>query len=676
MKKGVREFESNINRIAINDKNETGAQYYESDYGGSKTQYIELIKSIINNNRNRSIPPYSVIIPVVFNGSTDLTATFLGEQIEKEAAQILTKQLELCKGTKDFKDDQNAFENFLNLLVEFRKNKNAPEHLDKIHKYLNELERIIESSPGIDMKISNIRTEISHLPLIDEERLLKIVFDIIEFVSKYKIAFLFMYDECDDWLSKLEDESIWSKNFLKRQYFFRKLLDRLSNFRLYQIFCLTPRVYNSIRSDQSDRAPGIQRISSEMMKVSSSGPYVHIREQGVYQDDEAEEAMLKWLIILEKAYKKADDEIFNTFLLTLKNKIDKKLSRRKANQAIISSIRSFINLTDEIKHGQNEYNTAEKHRSHYLTIGKIIEPIFASYLNFLNFHFIKKHVDVGEGKLIDGKFMAVKGGKIELYAEIKSFSNPESFDLGKSKQVINCVKNKNSKVIFFLFCKDLTEEYVSECIHKWKNFGYIDPDIDIQLIIPIIINDQTLLNCLVGLGKINYSQLNEKFEDFDKLLRLMNKDFHGKLTNLFPTEEEIPTEEETQTIIKSSEEPIKPTISFPNESYLNLLTELKSINETSKRTAIEIIICLGNKNKVYSYRTINAIKNLIKQPLLKNSFDEALEYLKQHNIIKEKNERVEFNWDYFDKSDIKNNPESLMIQVFKELINIIKEEPE
>jgi len=665
MKKGFREFDNNIRRIATNDKNETGAQYYESEYGGSKTQYIELIKSIIYDNRISKNPPYSCTIPVVFNGTVDLTATFLGEQIENETARILTKQIELYQDSEDFKDDTYSFENFLNLLVEFRKAKNAPEHLDKINRNLIELERIIESSPGIDKKISNIRYEISQLPLIDEERLLKIVFDIMAFASKYKIVFLFMYDECDDWLSKVEEDSIWSKNFLKRQYFFRKLLDRLSDFRLYQIFCLTSRVFESIRSEQSDRAPGIQRLSTEMMKVTPSGSYVHVREQGVYQDDEAQEAVLKWLILLEKAYKKADLEIFSTFLPTLENKIDKKLSRRKANQAIISSIKSFINLTDEIKQGQNEYNTAEKHGTHYLTIGNIIEPIFSSFLNFLNFHFVKKHIDVGNGKLIDGKFMAIKGGNIEIFAEIKSFGEPESFDLGKSKQVINCVKNKNSIVIFFIFCKNLTEDFVRKSLHKWKNFGYFDSNIDLQLIIPIIINDQTLLNCLVGLGKTNYTQLSEKFEDFDKLLRLLNKDFHGKLTNLFLTEEE-----EIPIVKKNSDAKPPPQVQFKEESYLELLKKLRNIDETSKRTAVEIITSMGSRNKVYSYRTIKTVKNSIKQPLLKNSFDEALEYLKLNNIIREKNERIEFNWDYFDKSDCKNDPESLMIQIFKEIQNI------
>jgi len=667
MKKSIREFSENIKRIALSDKNETGTQFYESDYGGSKTQYIELIKSLIDDNKNRNEPPYPRIIPVVFNGSVDLTASYLGEKIENETAKILTRQLELSEGSQTIETDSHAFEKFMNLLVDFRNAKNAPEHLDKIYKNLSDLERIIDNSPRITDKISDIRKEISKLPLIDEERLLKIVFDIMEFASKYRIVYLFMYDECDDWLSKVEEESVWADNFLKRQYFFRKLLDRLSNFRLYQIFCLTPRVYETIRSEKSDNVPGIQRLSTEMMKGSSTGSYVHIREEGVYQDDEALEAVLKWLIIMEKAFKKADDEIFNAFLPTLKEKIDNKLSRRKANLAVISSIRSFINLTDEIKHGQDEYSTAEKMSSVYMTIGNFIEDVFASYLNFLNFNFIKKHFSVGDGKLIDGKFMTTKAGKIEIFAEIKSFGKLESFRREKVEQVINCVNNKQSKAIFFLFCRDLTEKYVMDNFHKWKNFGHIDSDIDLEMIIPIIISDQTLLNCLVGLGKISHSQLNDKFEDFDKLLRLMNKDFHGKLTNLFTIDEEIPVIEKPL----KEEKPL--LLEFGKESYLTLLKKLKSIDDTTRRTAVEIILNVGTKDKVYSNRTIKVVKNLIKQPLLKRSFDEALEFLKKHNIMREKNERIEIHWDYFDKTDIKNDPEGLMIQIFKETISVIQE---
>ena len=50
------------------------------------------------------------------------------------------------------------------------------------------------------------------------------------------------------------------------------------------------------------------------------------------------------------------------------------------------------------------------------------------------------------------------------------------------------IKFGRVQAIFFLFCRDLTEKYVMDNFHKWKNFGHIDSDVDLELIIPIIIS--------------------------------------------------------------------------------------------------------------------------------------------------------------------------------------------
>ena len=672
MKRSISIFNENISKIGNSDEMETGSQFYITDFGGSKTQFIELIKSIIDENIERDEPPFDRLIPLTFNGSIDLTAHNLGEKIEHDTARILTRQLEILKRDPTSKVDPHAFENFMNLLLEFRKVKNAPEHLEKIQNNLADIERLSDGSTGLRMRISNIRQELSQLPIIDEERLLNIVLDIMEFASKYKIIYIFFFDECDDWLAKIEEESKWDPNFLKRQYFFRKLYDRISNLRLYQIYCFTPRVHEILRSERSDTAPGIQRISSDLIKVSATGSYVQIREQGVYQGIEATEAVLKWLVLLEKVYQQADKEIFISFLDVLIDKVENKLSRRKANSTIISSIKSYIQLTDDIKNGQNQYNMADRNPSHYLTIGNIIEKAFASYLNFLNFNFLKKHQDVGDGYKIDGRFMSVVGDETEIYAEIKSFKEPSSFSFDKAEQVIHCVKNPKSKAIFFLFCKELSEEFVHNKFHEWKNYGKIPYNAKIENIVFIVIQDQTLLNSLVGFEQVLPSQLNSKLENFDKLLRLLNKDFHGKLINIFPSREkifeDIPEREEDE----EDREIKKPDLT--KKSYSQLLIKLKSFNDTTIRTSVEVVKTLGSKSKIYSYRKLQTIKNQINSPLLKNSFEDAVEFLKQGNIIQETKDSLKFNWDVFDSADIKSDPEGLMTQIFNSLLKIIPDE--
>lgn len=668
MRQAIDKFNETIKKIGSADNPETGSLFYIAEYGGSKTQFIELINSIISDNKERNLPPFNRVIPIIFNGIIDLSATYLGEKIEEQTAKILSRELDLLEREGKSPQERHAFENFLNLLVEFRKVKNAPEHLDRIYSLLTDVERASDRTVGLDLRISKIRTELSQLPLIDEEKLLNIVFEIMKFASRYNVVYLFFFDECDEWLAKGEQESLWDQNFIKRQYFFRKLYDSLSELRLYQIYCFTPRIHESLRSEKSDSVPGIHRLSSDLTKyLSSSSSYSLIREEGIYQGNEAIEAVLKWLILLEKSFHSVDLSIFESFLDQLVNKIDNKLSRRKANGTIIAAIRAYIQLAEYITYGQNQYESARKTPSHHLTIGNIIEDTFASYLNFLNFNFEKRHQDVGGGKLVDGRFMGVKGRETSLFAEIKSFNRPEAFDISKTGQVIKCVQNLNQKVLFFLFCNELTYDFVKNKFYEWKMHGLITPDINLELINPIIFNDQTLLNCLVGFEKLPYYQLPEKFENFDILVRLLARDFHGKLMNLFPApikEFEIPSE-------VYEEEVITPKVSQA-DTYIKLLEKMKTYDDTTIRTAVDIITSLGTNNKVYTFRKEHVLKDNISS-LLKESFNDALALLKRINIIKESASGIHFNWDIFEKLDIKNDKEGLTIEVFKEFLKKIKD---
>ncbi len=668
MKQAIEKFNETIKRIGSADNPETGSLFYIAEYGGSKTQFIELINSIISEKKERNLPPFNRVIPIAFNGIIDLSATYLGERIEQQTAKILSRELDRLEREGKSPQEIHAFEIFLNLLVEFRKVKNAPEHLERIYALLSDVEKTSEKSVGLGLKITKIRNELSQLPLIDEEKLLNIVFEIMKFASRYNVVYIFFFDECDEWLAKGEQESIWDQNFIKRQYFFRKLYDSISELRLYQIYCFTPRIHESLRSERSDSVPGIHRLSSDLTKyISSSSSYSLIREEGIYLENEATEAVLKWLILLEKSFHTVDPMIFESFLDKLVNKIDNKLSRRKANGTIIAAIRAYIQLAEYIKYGQNQYEAARKTPSHQLTIGNIIEDIFASYLNFLNFNFEKRHQGVGGGKLVDGKFsMGVKGREDQLYFEIKSFNKPDAFYKSKAEQVFSCIKNLNQNVIFFLFCYGLTIDFVRDKFYKWKMHGLISQDTNLELIIPIIFNDQTLLNCLVGFEKIPSYQLAQKFEDFDILVRLLAKDFHGKLMNLFPTPAKEPENLSEAPEVKKTESKVP----SHDDTYRNLLRKMKSYDDTTIRTAVDVITSLGTSKKVYTYRKEHVLKDKVSS-LLKDSFDDAIALLKRINIIKESANGIHFNWDIFEKSDIKDDKEGLMIEVSKEFLKKI-----
>jgi len=269
--------------------------------------------------------------------------------------------------------------------------------------------------------------------------------------------------------------------------------------------------------------------------------------------------------------------------------------------------------------------------------------------------------------MIDGRFKLMqRGGENQWHGEIKSFSDPRKFNKDKTDQVVNCVANLNSIAVYFLFCPGLTEEFVWEKLYEWQHHGLIPKDVDLKKIIPFVISDQTLLNCLVGFKQVQASKLNEKLEHFDKLLRLINKDFHGKLLNLFPP----PPKEEDPGEVEVIEKKVRPTKTKPQEqSYNTLLQKLNSFTDTTIKTAVEIITILGNKGKIFSFRKDNVIKDKMRS-LLRNSFDDGVELLKQHQIIQEKDNRISFIFSNFETE--KANAEEFMIEIFTTLLNSIK----
>ncbi len=661
MKRGMDEFLENIKRIGMSDGIENGAQFYVTDFGGSKSQYIELLKSKIYEFREKDNRPFTEIITVSFNGTLDLTATYLGESIEHNTARLLASQLDWLKRSKPDKIDSHTFENFLDLLVEFRKIKDAPDHLENIYAHLSELERVSGGEKGIKLKISLIRKDLMKLPLVDEARLLNTVLNIMKYASKYSILFILFFDECDEWLSQDDaDSSLWNNNFKKRQYFFRKLYDNITDLRLYQVYCLTPRVHEVLRGPLKDFMSGAQRIASDLTKIKSTGSLISVNEFGAYIGEEAKEVVLKWLVLIERIINKPDDVIFTSFLPRLVEKVDNKLSRRIANSEIVSSIKSFMELTDEIKSGQDQYNYAEKTHKYNL-IGDCIDHIFPIYLNNLNFHFLKKHIDVGDEKKIDGRFLKVRTGEKEIYAEIKTMGDIKNFVKSKLDQALNCIKNLDSIAIIFLFCPGLTDFHVKDKLYEWKNHGHIDRDIDLDKIIPFVISDQTILNCLVGLRQVDSTSLDEKLVHFNKLLRLLNKDFHGKLYNIFPSPKKEP---DAPKVPEGASGRVPPA-----QSYNSLLSQMQNFTDTKICTAVEIITIMGSTDKVYMRRKIDKVKGELGN-LLKDSFNEGFDLLNKYKIMKDTGDNITFIWSNFENK--RQDEEDFMIEVFQTFLTKIE----
>jgi len=659
MRKAIIHFQENINYIAKEQHPKNGALYYISKYGGSKTQFIELIKSILQEQKIKGLTPYDKIIPIILNGSSELRASILGEQIYDNTARILAKDGEIEQ------DNPQAFTELMKLILEYKNVRDAPARMSEILDLLSDLERSSTSTVGKSLRFKNLRGKLRELPLLDDESLLKIVLDIMEYGSSHGIVYLLFYDECDEWLSKIESEPTWSNSLLKYSYFFKQLLNRIANIRIYQIFCFTPRIYEVLRTEKSGSIPGLQRLSSELDKTAVSSVYAEIWESGVYKEEESSEVTLKWLFLLErKMRKQADPEIFSTFIPTLIEKINSKLPRRMGNIKIISSIRAYLKLSDDIKYGQSQYNRALRPsgRGIYISIGNWIEDSFSSYLNYLNYMFIKKHVPVGPHTKVDGKLSKMGDDKIYL-AEIKTLKDPSKFEIGKAEQVIDTITT-GKKVIFFLFCRDLEELYVREKFHEWQNHGKILKEVNLDNLILFLINEQILLNCLVGFERTRPSELGPKFPDFDIIVRLINKNFHGRLLNLFPETRRI------QTKGTQEKAPLKKEAIIETTSYNSLLLKLEAIENTEIKTAVEIIQTLGTRNKVYMRRKADVLKSQL-TPLLKSSFSDAITYLMRLKIIKKSNVNYNFNWDIFDKDKSKDESEQFMEDVFSYLIDHI-----
>ena len=109
-----------------------------------------------------------------------------------------------------------------------------------------------------------------------------------------------------------------------------------------------------------------------------------------------------------------------------------------------------------------------------------------------------------------------------------------------------------------------------------------------------------------------------------------------------------------------------------DDTYVKLLKKMKVYDDTTIRTAVDVITSLGTNKKVYTYRKEHVLKDNV-SPLLKYSFNDAISLLKRIKIIKEETRGLHFNWDTFEKSDIKDDKEGLMIEVFKEFLKKIQD---
>ncbi len=447
---------SGLQNLVKNEHEYSDSLFYFCQYGGSKTQFLNVVKSEIWNNSPQCIP---ILLE-------DLNSIKVQTIFEKMIGQLLKRASILPK----FERDPILYDEFI---VEINKkisdvhvSFNQSNNLIKIKEIISKLER----KRNIEIK-DNVRelNEIVHSTImVDKVDILNNIIELMRTCSKHDLSFLFMFDEVDLWLDTDADRPQFSKKFLTKHIFMKKLLEIPdSQIKTFYLFACTDRV-NYLLSKNPGTFDLSSPAASRLLRLYT--PSEKITEPGCYGEN-IQDALLKLSIY----YWAFNDDVkftkeFFEFTLPLLEKNYRNYSRRTCNSRIIQLLECYSKLYHPLEHGLKRWN---RNTLHY---GKLIEDNLDSILKQINIKFVREQVLVdptrkySENKL-DGYFVIYdyEGNEKKIYVEIKL---TEKFKGEKSSQILQWLQlNPEKNIVLIVFSPTNIMEIQSEIVKYCETQG-------------------------------------------------------------------------------------------------------------------------------------------------------------------------------------------------------------
>jgi predicted phosphohydrolase len=405
----------------------SGGLFYFSQYGGSKTQFLHLVKNEINIE-------FPNCIVILFEDLYHINPMILFDRIFSQIIQVAIQQSKNLKKAED--------------LLEVLRRVRNPEIL----RTIEELDLLLHSTI-----------------LVDSIDILNKIIGLMQFCSQNNIVFLFLFDEVDLWLDVKDEELTFSQEFNKISNLMKLILEISDNrIRSFMVFSCTDRV-NLLFQRMQHKFETISPVSSRLNRTYNSSE--RILEPGNY-GTKIENALVNLAAFYHLANNrvKIDTEILEKMVPILDKKY-KSYSRRMTNSKIIQLLRNYEHLSQPLERGLRNW---KNNATHY---GSLIQENLPSILNRLNIRFVRKDISVDPDRTIskdkiDGYFInyTLEDDEIKTHVEIKL---TKEFKGEKAYQALQYLQlHKEEHLVMIIFSPSSVEIINREIIKYAENNAY------------------------------------------------------------------------------------------------------------------------------------------------------------------------------------------------------------
>lgn len=553
--KGLREIQEE------NAKN-SGYLFYFSQYGGSKTQFLNLVVDEISAKLTNCIT-------VLFDDVHHINPILIFENIFSQIFQIITKMPQFYEDSENYRNfSRELQQKIAEVQVAIRQSSN----LKEAENILENLRRI--KNPNMIREINKLDELLHSTILVDPVLIFNKIINLMQFCSQNGISFLFLFDEVDSWLEERGDDLIFSKDLNRiskiMKYMFEIPDNQIKNF---IVFACTDRV-NRLFKTMQHKFENISPVASRLNRIYNSAE--KILDPGNYSSK-----IDKALINLAAFYHLANNrlKIGNKFLEQtlpiLENKY-KSLSRRMANSKIIQILNNYKQLSQPLELGLKEWNNNAQY------YGNLIQKNLPSILNRLTIKFVREDIhvdptmDLSRNK-IDGYFInySLNNEEIRTHVEIKLTAN---FKGDKAYQTLQFLQlNPKDSIVMMIFCHMPIDKIKKEIYEYAENNGY-NKEVYSRLHF-IHIENPIAFAPIIGIPKVSADS--DKFFEFLEAFANWLEFFSGFSSQYQEIKQKIgidfiPPEPPPKTVESTERKPPEPEIKLSTEQQtcLNLLSQL------------------------------------------------------------------------------------------------------
>lgn len=648
IERGLKYVETELRTLIRESQPISSYLFYFSQYGGSKTQFLNLVQDVINEK-------LSEVITIFIDDLTQLKPSYIFEELISQ----LMHNLGLIREFNDKKSYNHFFEEIYPIISDINIAMRQSANLKKAEKLIEGLDT---KNPERKEKLSKLNDLLHSTILIDKVDILKKIKKLMQKCAEKNLVFLFLFDEVDLWIDEDSSELRFSKRLTKISKVMKNLLELPDhNIKLFFLFACTDRVNRLFQEQQtpfsirSPTATRLIRIYNSSERISESGTY----------GDSIDQALLKLGVlndVINDDGFNIDETFFSKAVIPLKKKFND-IPRRNTNSIIIRLLKCYRALYPPLQNGlKNWKNNTQKY-------GNLIQDHITSILKRLHITFHREDILIDPERMkstdkIDGYFLNYdyKGLEKKTFSELKL---TKEFKEKKARQVLQWLQiHPEEPFILIILSPDNIDD-----IKEKINFYAENNDYKLELLksLHIIhINDPYAFCAINGITDVisnpknlasfldNFSFWFDFFGDFtEQYLEIQNK--IGFIR--YPPAQERKTEEEIE-IGAEKEKVSEVQLTKEQHSCIQLLTHMQRENSFTKsgrknKSSIEQIVeekSMGITNLERLYKTMkeatliskiteNQVTFSIKErdKLLDLGLEDFMEELKKKFISKPKN---------------------------------------